>query len=225
MGFLQNMKRALQRRGGTIELLPVTEGVAGAICQLAQRCDEARRAVASSLGDTKRLEMSLTAAENRADAWHDRARSALDEGDEALTRELLERRLACQSEAGELRIDYERQKAGTDKLMGRLNEIQGRLDTTKREYHLLEARLRAAEARKQIGDAAVALDGVSPEHQLSVMLEAVTALEAQVETSMALVTGLSPDAKLEGRFAELSRADEVEAALGELKSGKRRADA
>ena len=109
--------------------------------------------------------------------------------------------------------------------MGRLNEIQGRLDTTKREYHLLEARLRAAEARKQIGDAAVALDGVSPEHQLSVMLEAVTALEAQVETSMALVTGLSPDAKLEGRFAELSRADEVEAALGERKSGKRRADA
>ena len=163
---------------------------------------EAKKQVATSIADEKRLAKQLEQETANGAEWERRAMVAVRAGNEALAKEALGRK----REHDELVKTYEeqwtKQKAAVDQLKRALRLLGDKIEEAQRKKNVLIARKKRAEAQKSIQETMSGLNDQSAFATFDRMAQKVDQIEAEAEAQGELNAELTGDS-LAVKFKEL----------------------
>ncbi len=167
---------------------------------------EAKKQVAMSIADEKKLERQMLENKTQADDWEKKAMLAVKAGKDDLAKEALLRKQEYDGYAASFQKEYESQHASVEQLKDALRQLQAKIEEAGRKKNLLVARAKRAEAQKQIQQTMGALSGTGSFDTFDRMAQKVDQIEAEAEALKEIGT-VSADQKLEDKFKELESSD------------------
>ena len=157
---------------------------------------EAKKQVAASIADEKRLmkqaeQEAVTAAE-----WERRAMLAVRAGDDALAKEALARKKEHDTLRASYQDQWQKQKAAVDQLKLALRALNSKIEEAKRKKNLLIARKKRAEAQQKIQETMSGLKNASAFETFDRMAKKIDQMEAEAEAHAELNEEASGDVLL-----------------------------
>ena len=179
---------------------------------------EAKKQVAVSIADQKRLEKQRDEQTELVQEWERKAMLAVRAGDDNLAREALKRKGEHEVQAAEFIKQTQLQKDAVEKLKEQLRTLNDKIEEAKRKKNILIARQKRAEAQKAIQDTMQGLSDTSAFDTFERMSQKVDQIEAESDASVELGGELSGDT-LQQKFKALeSGSAGTDSALAELKA-------
>jgi phage shock protein A len=179
---------------------------------------EAKKQVAVSIADQKRLEKQRDEQSELSKEWERKAMLAVRAGDDTLAREALRRKSEHDNQLGEFIKQSDLQKQAVDKLKDQLRTLNDKIEEAKRKKNILIARQKRAEAQRAIQDTMRGLSDTSAFDTFERMSQRVDQIEAEAEASTELGGELAGDT-LQAKFKALeSGGAGGDMALAELKA-------
>lgn len=186
------------------------------ILDMRQQLVEAKKQVASTIADEKRLRKQLDAQLNKAKEWERKAMVAVRAGRDDLATEALQRMEEHNGLAAEHARMHELQKNAADQLRASLRQLNLKIEEAARKRDLLIARKRRAEAQKRIQETMAGFGDTSAFEAFDRISSKIDQIEAEAEASAELAMDAS-NADLDGRFRELESDFGASEALMDLK--------
>jgi phage shock protein A len=177
---------------------------------------EAKKQVASSIADEKRLAKQLEQETAKGQEWERRAMMALRAGNEPLAKEALARKREQDELAATLKDQWTKQKTAVEQLKTALRLLSDKIEEASRKKNVLIARKKRAEAQKAIQETMTGLRDQSAFETFDRMAQKVDQIEAEAEAQTDLAQEMSGD-NLVSRFANLERSQGGEDDLIALK--------
>lgn len=177
---------------------------------------EAKRQVAASIADEKRLQKQVEQESANAAEWERRAMLAVRAGDDALAKEALARKKEHQTLAEQFQDQWLKQKQAVDQLKLALRALNNKIEEAKRKKNLLIARKKRAEAQKAIQETMTGLKNASAFETFDRMAGRIEQMEAEAEAHAELNEEASGDT-LANKFLELEVTKGAEEDLTSLK--------
>lgn len=177
---------------------------------------EAKKQVAASIADEKRLIKQFEQEAANAAEWERRAMMALRAGNEELAREALARKKEHDALAITFRDQHAKQKQAVDKLKQALRMLNDKIEEAKRKKNVLVARKKRAEAQKAIQDTMSGLKDQSAFETFERMSQKIDQMEAEAEAGEELAEEYTGDV-LASQFAKLEKTAQAEDELTALK--------
>lgn len=187
------------------------------ILEMQQQLVEAKKQVAVSIADEKRLQKQYEAEAQHAREWEKKAMMAVRAGDDNLAKEALVRKAEHDKLAAEYQKQWQMQKDAADKLKGALRTLNNKIEEAKRKKNLLIARQKRAEATKTIQATMNGLTDTSAFDTFERMEQKVNQMEAEAEAAGELTADYGSDS-LDARFAQLEVSGGADDALAALKA-------
>lgn len=187
------------------------------ILDMKEQLIEAKKQVAVSIADEKRLKKQLDNELHMAREWEKKAMMAVRAGRDDLAKEALARKTEHDTLAAEYKAHWEAQKAAADKLRDSLRQLNNKIEEAKRRKNLLIARQKRAEAQKTIQETMSGLNDTSAFDTFDRMSQKIEKMEAEAEASAELAEGFSGDG-LASKFDELESDHGTDEALAALKA-------
>jgi phage shock protein A len=179
---------------------------------------EAKKQVAVSIADQKRLEKQRDEQADLSQEWERKAMLAVRAGDENLAREALKRKGEHDSQFAEFGKQAQLQKDAVDKLKDSLRVLNDKIEEAKRKKNILIARQKRAEAQKTIQGTMSGLSDTGAFDTFERMSQKGDQIEAEAEATTDLGNELSGDT-LQQKFKALeSGSVGTDTALAELKA-------
>ena len=179
---------------------------------------EAKKQVAVSIADQKRLEKQRDEQGDLAQEWERKAMLAVRAGDDNLAREALKRKGEHQSQFAEFGKQAQLQKDAVDKLKDSLRTLNDKIEEAKRKKNILIARQKRAEAQKTIQGTMSGLSDTGAFDTFERMSQKVEQIEAEAEATTDLGNELTGDT-LQQKFKALEASGAgTDDALSELKA-------
>jgi phage shock protein A len=179
---------------------------------------DAKKQVAVSIADQKRLEKQRDEQADLAQEWERKAMLAVRANDEGLAREALKRKSEHDAQFAEFGKQSQLQKDAVDKLKDQLRALNDKIEEAKRKKNILIARQKRAEAQKTIQDTMSGLSDTGAFDTFGRMAQKVDQIEAEAAASAELGSELSGDT-LQQKFKALeSSGAGTDNALAELKA-------
>ncbi len=179
---------------------------------------EAKKQVAVSIADQKRLEKQRDEQADLAQEWERKAMLAVRAGDDALAREALKRKGEHDGQFAEFGKQAQLQKEAVDKLKDQLRALNDKIEEAKRKKNLLIARQKRAEAQKTIQNTMSGLSDTGAFDTFERMSQKVDQIEAEAEAHTEMGQELTGDT-LQQKFKALeSSSASTDDALAELKA-------
>lgn len=172
-----------------------------------------RQAVASAIASQKRIQQQYNQAQTESNNWDQRARLALQKGDENLAREALNRKKVQAETAASLKTQLDQQTATIDTLKRNLIALEGKIAEAKTKKDMLKARASAAKANEQLQSTMGRLGTSSAMGAFERMEDKVLQMEARSQAAAELA-----GADLESQFAALESGSDVDAELEAMKA-------
>ena len=163
---------------------------------------EAKRQVAQSIADEKRLQKQVEQETTNAAEWERRAMLAVRSGDDALAKEALSRKKEHQTLAEQFQDQWQKQKTAVEQLKLALRALNNKIEEAKRKKNLLIARKKRAEAQKAIQETMTGLKNASAFETFDRMAGRIEQMEAEAEAHAELNEEASGDT-LAHKFREL----------------------
>jgi len=163
---------------------------------------EAKRQVAASIADEKRLAKQVEQETANATEWERRAMLAVRAGDDALAKEALARKKEHQTLAEQFQDQWSKQKQAVDQLKLALRALNNKIEEAKRKKTLLIARKKRAEAQKAIQETMTGLKNASAFETFDRMAGRIEQMEAEAEAHAELNEEATGDT-LAHKFREL----------------------
>ncbi len=163
---------------------------------------EAKKQVALSIADEKKLERQMLENQGQAQEWERKAMLAVKAGKDDLAKEALVRQQEYAGYASQFKKEYDGQHGSVDQLKDALRQLQAKIEEANRKKNLLVARAKRAEAQKQIQKTMGTLAGGSSFDTFDRMAAKVDQLEAEAEAAKEL-GAIGSEQKLEDKFKEL----------------------
>jgi phage shock protein A len=163
---------------------------------------EAKRQVAQSIADEKRLAKQVEQENANATEWERRAMLAVRSGDDALAKEALARKKEHQTLAEQFQDQWQKQKNAVEQLKLALRALNNKIEEAKRKKNLLIARKKRAEAQKAIQETMTGLKNASAFETFDRMAGRIEQMEAEAEAHAELNEEASGDT-LAHKFREL----------------------
>lgn len=154
---------------------------------------EAKKQVATSIADEKRLAKQVEAERAKAGEWEKRAMMAVRAGDDNLAREALARKAEHDGIVEQYRLQWQKQKQAVDQLKLALRALNGKIEEAKRKKSLLVARKKRAEAQKAIQETLSGLKNASAFEAFDRMEGRIHQMEAEAEAAAELQEEASGD--------------------------------
>jgi phage shock protein A len=154
---------------------------------------EAKKHVAVSIADEKRLVKQAEQEQERLKEWERRAMLAVRAGDDNLAKEALARKKEHAELAEQYKKQHERQKQSVDQLKLALRALNSKIEEAKRKKSLLIARKKRAEAQKAIQETMSGLNNASAFEAFDRMAGKIDQMEAEAEASAELAEEYSGD--------------------------------
>ena len=167
---------------------------------------EAKKQVAMSIADEKKLERQALENKAQAEDWEKKAMLAVKAGKDDLAKEALVRKQEYDGYAASFQKEFESQHASVEQLKDALRQLQGKIEEAGRKKNLLVARAKRAQAQKQIQQTMGSLSGGSSFDTFDRMAQKVDQVEAEAE-AMKELGEVTADQKLEDKFKELESSD------------------
>jgi phage shock protein A len=163
---------------------------------------EAKKQVAVSIADQKRLEKQRDEQADLAQEWERKAMLAVKAGDENLAREALKRKAEHDNQHAELSKQAQLQKDAVDKLKDQLRNLNDKIEEAKRKKNILIARQKRAEAQKTIQSTMSGLSDTGAFDTFDRMAKKVDQIEAEAEAHAEIGQELTGDT-LQQKFKAL----------------------
>jgi phage shock protein A len=177
---------------------------------------EAKKQVAASIADEKRLAKQAEQEAANAAEWERRAMMAVRAGNEQLAKEALARKREHDELAGTFKEQWTKQKTAVDQLKKALRMLNDKIEEAKRKKNVLIARKKRAEAQKAIQETMSGLRDQSAFETFDRMSQKVDQIEAEAEAQADLAEEYSGDV-LASQFQNLERNASAEDDLTALK--------
>lgn len=165
---------------------------------------EAKKQVAASIADEKRLAKQFEQESANAQEWERRAMMALRAGNEPLAKEGLARKREHDELAATYNEQWTKQKAAVDQLKRALRLLSDKIEEAKRKRNVLVARKKRAEAQKAIQETMSGLRDHSAFETFDRMAQKIDQLEAEAEAQTEIAEEYTGDA-LATQFQQLER--------------------
>ena len=175
---------------------------------------QVRQAVAQAIATEKQLEQQLQKNKDQAATWHNRATMAVQQGNDDLARQALQRKQQYAQAAADLEAQLKSQKEATNTLRQRLTELEGEVQKAYTKKQVLIARDKAAQATSKANEI---LSKSSADGALSVM-EKMEQKVLERESKAAAMAELGSD-QLDKKFRSFEGQVDIEAELMMLKGG------
>ncbi len=190
------------------------------IREMEENVNSAREGVIDALASEKQLGRELEHQRRHAEEWHNRARLALETGNETLAREALMRKKEHEGIAANLQDSWDSARRTGERLKSQLRALELKLEEARLKKGSLVARQRAAQARERMGDVNDRFQtGLDLNHSLGRMAGKVDEMEARMEAREELSGEYS---QVEREFLKMEVDSEVEAELAALKLATRK---
>jgi phage shock protein A len=163
---------------------------------------EAKRQVASSIADEKRLAKQVEQETANAAEWERRAMLAVRSADDALAKEALARKKEHDTLATQFQDQWQKQKNAVEQLKLALRALNNKIEEAKRKKNLLIARKKRAEAQKAIQETMTGLKSASAFETFDRMAGRIEQMEAEAEAHAELNEEATGDT-LAHKFREL----------------------
>jgi len=167
---------------------------------------EAKKTVAMSIADEKKLERQALENKAQGEDWEKKAMLAVKAGKDDLAKEALLRKQEYDGYAASFQKEFESQHASVEQLKDALRQLQSKIEEASRKKNLLIARAKRAEAQKQIQQTMGSLSANSSFDTFDRMAQKVDQVEAEAE-AMKELGEVTADQKLEDKFKELESSD------------------
>ncbi|HTP57476.1 MAG TPA: PspA/IM30 family protein [Spirochaetia bacterium] len=168
---------------------------------------EAKKQVAMSIADEKKLERQMLENKSQSEDWEKKAMLAVRAGKDDLAKEALLRKQEYDGYAASFQKEYESQHSSVEQLKDALRQLSGKIEEASRKKNLLIARAKRAEAQKQIQQTMGSLTAGSSFDTFDRMAEKVDQIEAEAD-AMKELSSVTEDQKLEDKFKELESSDD-----------------
>lgn len=156
------------------------------VVEMNQQLIEAKKQVALSIADEKKLLKQVEQERATASEWERRAMMAVRAGDDALATEALARKKEHESLTAQYEEQWKKQKVAVDQLKTALRVLNGKIEDAKRKKSVLVARKKRAEAQKAIQETMSGLRDSSAFETFDRMAQKIDRIEAEAEASAEL---------------------------------------
>jgi phage shock protein A len=208
MGILERMRTVL--KANINALISKAEDPEKMLNQLIMDMNEqlleAKKQVAMSIADEKKLERQALENKGQGEDWEKKAMLAVKAGKDDLAKEALVRKQEYDGYAASFQKEFEAQHASVEQLKDALRQLQSKIEEASRKKNLLIARAKRAEAQKQIQQTMGSLSANSSFDTFDRMAEKVDQIEAEAD-AMKELGEVTADQKLEDKFKELESSD------------------
>jgi phage shock protein A len=177
---------------------------------------EAKKQVAASIADEKRLAKQFEQETANAAEWERRAMMALRAGNEQLAKEALARKREHDELAATFKDQWSKQKNAVEQLKKALRMLNDKIEEAKRKKNVLIARKKRAEAQKAIQETMSGLRDQSAFETFDRMSQKVDQIEAEAEAQSELAEEYSGDT-LASQFSQLEKTHSADSDLTALK--------
>jgi phage shock protein A len=179
---------------------------------------EARKQVAVSIADEKRLKQQYEAELEKAQEWEKKAMIAVKAGRDDLAAQALARKQEHDRLSEEWQQQWMAQKQAADQLRDALARLNAKIQEASRKKNLLIARAKRAEAQKKIQDTMSGLGDNGAFDTFARMEEKVMQQEAEAQAAVELSGEIDGD-KLASEFKSLESSSASQSdALAALKA-------
>jgi phage shock protein A len=186
------------------------------ILEMNTQLGEAKKQVALSIADEKRLAKQFETERATAEEWERKAMMAVRAGDDGLAKEALMRQREHESLSAEFERQWQKQKTAVEQLKTALKTLNNKIEEAKRKKNVLVARKKRAEAQKAIHETMQGLSNDSAFDTFNRMEEKIVQMEAEADAQTEVAEQYSGDA-LAQRFKDLETTRGADMALDELK--------
>lgn len=177
---------------------------------------EAKKHVAGSIADEKRLLKQMEQEAANAAEWERRAMMALKAGNEELAKDALARKKEHDALAAAYKDQWEKQKASVEQLKRALRMLNDKIEEAKRKKNVLVARKKRAEAQKAIQETMSGLNDQSAFETFGRMEQKIDQMEAEAEAGAELAEEYTGDV-LASKFSQLEKSAGADEELLALK--------
>jgi phage shock protein A len=175
---------------------------------------QVRQAVAQAIATEKQLEQQLQKNKDQAATWQNRAAMAVQQSNDDLARQALQRKQQYAQAAGDLEGQLKQQKDATQTLRGRLTELEGEVQKLYTKKQVLIARDKAATATTRANQI---ISKTTTNGALSIV-ERMEQKVSEKESKAAALAELGTDT-LDHKFKSFEGSVDIEAELMALKGG------
>jgi phage shock protein A len=187
------------------------------LVDMKQQLIEAKKQVAVSIADEKRLKKQYEDEEQKAKDWERKAMMAVRANDDTLAREALARKGEHDESSAVLQKQWTLQRDAVEKLKDSLRALNNKIEEAKRKKNILIARKKRAEAQKTIHDTMSGLKDQSAFETFDRMAAKIDQLEAEADAGAEIAGQLTGDT-LEAKFEKLEAGAGADHQLAELKA-------
>lgn len=177
---------------------------------------EAKKQVALSIADEKRLAKQVEQEAANAAEWERRAMLAIKAGDDQLAKEALARKKEHDGLVTAYKDQWNKQKQAVEQLKTALKLLNNKIEEAKRKKNVLLARKKRAEAQKAIQETMSGLNNASAFETFDRMSAKIDQMEAEAEAATELAEEATGDT-LAARFGKLEATAGAEDELMALK--------
>ncbi len=172
------------------------------VIDMANQLIEAKKQVAVSIADEKRLAKQAEQEASNAAEWERRAMLAIKAGDDALAKEALNRKKEHDALAQTLKDQWQKQKNAVDQLKTALRMLNSKIEEAKRKKNVLIARKKRAEAQRAIQETMSGMNNASAFETFDRMSSKIDQIEAEAEASTEIAEQYTGDSLAE-KFGQL----------------------
>jgi phage shock protein A len=165
---------------------------------------EAKKQVAASIADEKRLAKQFDQEAANAQEWERKAMLALRAGNEPLAKEALSRKREYDELTATLKDQWTKQKTAVEQLKKALRLLNDKIEEAKRKRNVLIARKKRAEAQRAIQETMSGLRDQSAFETFDRMSQKIDQIEAEAEAESDLAEEYTGDT-LSSQFQQLER--------------------
>src|SRR5258708_3312384 len=172
------------------------------VLEMSNQRVEAKKQVAASIADEKRLAKQLEQEQANAQEWERKAMMALRAGNEGLAKEALARKREHDELAASYKDQWTKQSTAVEQLKKALRLLNDKIEEAKRKKNVLISRKKRAEAQRAIQDTMSGLRDQSAFETFDRMAAKVDQIEAEAEAGAELAEEYSGDS-LAHKFKDL----------------------
>ena len=185
------------------------------IREMEENIASAREGVIDAVASEKQLAKELEHQRRQAEDWQQRARRAMEAGNETLAREALLRRKEHDGIVANLEASWQSARRSSERLKTQLRALEAKLEEARLKKGSLVARQRAAQAREQMDQVNDRFQtGLNLNQSFGRMADKVGEMEARMEAREELYGDYS---QVEREFLKLETDSELEAELAALR--------
>jgi len=173
---------------------------------------QVRQAVAQAIATEKQLEQQLQKNKDQAETWHNRAAMAVQQGNDDLAKQALQRKQQYAQAAADLETQLKQQRESTATLRQRLTDLEAEVQKAYTKKQVLIARDKAAQATTKANEI---LSKTTASGALSVMEKMENKVQER-EAKAAALGEIGMD-NLDKQFKNFEGKTDIDAELAALK--------